>query len=90
MSNIFESLAGRVAIIDMLSLSTREIKNDIMNSEEFIPSLNIQNNFGYNETINIEELYDLVLSCVNNLQKIDVEPFLNDKKDMKDDNVEQK
>lgn len=39
---------------------------------------------------NIEELYDLVLSCVNNLQKIDVEPFLNDKKDMKDDNVEQK
>ncbi len=39
---------------------------------------------------NIEELYDLVLSYVNNLQKIDVEPFLNDKKDMKDDNVEQK
>lgn len=45
MSNIFESLAGRVAIIDMLSLSTREIKNDIMNSEEFIPSLNIQKQF---------------------------------------------
>ena len=60
MSNIFESLAGRVAIIDMLSLSTREIKNDIMNSEEFIPSLNIQNNFGYNETINIEELYEII------------------------------
>ena len=60
MSNIFESLAGRVAIIDMLGLSTREIKNDIMNSEEFIPSLNIQNNFSYNETINIEELYEII------------------------------
>lgn len=59
MDNISESLAGRVAILDMLGLSQREIKNyDINDTTEFIPSMN---NLRSNSIdINIEELYRII------------------------------
>lgn len=59
MKNVTESLAGRVGIIDLYGLSTREINNEI--SSPFIPELeNIKNKKTKTTKITTKELFERI------------------------------
>jgi predicted AAA+ superfamily ATPase len=53
MKNISESLAGRVAILNLLGLSISEIKNNGLNQKPFLPVFEIKNL----ENSDLQEIY---------------------------------
>ncbi len=63
MKGIQESLAGRVAIIDMLGLSNKEIENKADNSIPFLPTFDWLEKVKQNEikNLNIDKIYEKIL-----------------------------
>lgn len=62
MKGITESLAGRVAVIDMLGLSAKEISEKADKSKPFVPTSEWINNARENQsyTSNIDNIFDKI------------------------------
>ena len=61
MKNISESLAGRIAIVEMAGLSDREIYSFHNNKDAFLPNEKYFNNIKINRTFSNDELWDRIL-----------------------------
>ena len=59
MKNVAESLAGRIGILDLNTLSNREING--LKEDKFIPDLEILKNKKKTKKLSVEELYSKIL-----------------------------